>query len=149
MTKVGQLLDPVADKFLVISGLILLVQFQRIEAWLAIAFIVRELGITGIRAVAAAKGLFIDAGKHGKYKVALQVTGIIFLTLQGAIVLPFFDIHLLGTSLLYIALMFSIISASEYLWEFWQAIINKDLIELPILRNHGFSPLRNIYAKRG
>ena len=129
VTKVGRLLDPVADKFLVISGLILLVQFQRIEAWLAIAFIVRELGITGIRAVAAAKGLFIDAGKYGKYKVVLQVTGIIFLTLQGAIVLPFFDIHLLGTSLLYIALMFSIISASEYLWEFSQAILNKDLIE--------------------
>lgn len=129
VTKVGQLLDPVADKFLVISGLILLVQFQRIEAWLAIAFIVRELGITGIRAVAAARGLFIDAGKYGKYKVVLQVTGIIFLTLQGAIVLPFFDIHLLGTSFLYIALMFSIISASEYLWEFWQAILNKDLIE--------------------
>ena len=129
VTKVGRLLDPVADKFLVISGLILLVQFQRIEAWLAIAFIGRELGITGLRAVAAAKGLIIDAGKYGKYKAVLQIIGIILLTLQGAIVLPFFDLHLLGTGLLYLALMFSIISASQYLWEFWQALVNKNLLE--------------------
>jgi len=129
VTKVGRLLDPVADKFLIISGLILLVQFQRIEAWLAIAFIVRELGITGLRAVAAAKGVIIDAGKHGKYKVILQVFGIILLTLEEALTLPFFDIHLLGTGLLYAALMFSIISAGEYMWEFWQAFVNKDFIE--------------------
>lgn len=129
VTKVGRLLDPVADKFLVISGLILLVQFQRIEAWLAIAFIVRELGITGIRAVAASKGLIIAAGQFGKYKVVFQIIGIILLTLQGAITLPFLDFYLLGTGLLYLALMFSIISAAQYLWEFWQALINKDLLE--------------------
>ena len=129
VTKVGRLLDPVADKFLVISGLILLVQFQRIEAWLAIAFIVRELGITGVRAVAASKGLIIAAGQYGKYKVALQIIGIILLTIQGALVIPYFDLHLLGTVLLYAALTFSIISAAQYLREFWQAIANKDLLE--------------------
>jgi len=127
VTQVGQLLDPIADKFLVISGLILLVQFQRIEAWIAITFIVRDLGITGIRAVAASKGLIIAAGQFGKYKVVLQVIGIILLTLEGALVLPFVDFHLLGTGLLYFALMFAIVSAGQYVWEFWQAFINKDL----------------------
>ncbi|MDT7041137.1 CDP-diacylglycerol--glycerol-3-phosphate 3-phosphatidyltransferase [Candidatus Nitronereus thalassa] len=129
VTKVGRLLDPIADKFLVISGLILLVQFQRIDAWLAIAFIVRELGITGVRAVAASKGLIIAAGQLGKYKVVLQLVGIIFLTLQGALVISFLDFYLLGTGLLYGALVFSIISAGQYLWEFWQALVNKDFIE--------------------
>ena len=129
VTKVGRLLDPVADKFLVISGLILLVQFQRIEAWLAIAFIVRELGITGVRAVAASKGLIIAAGQFGKYKVVLQIIGIILLTLQGALLIPLFDFYLLGTGLLYLALMFSVISAGQYLWVFWQALVNKDLLE--------------------
>ena len=129
VTKVGRLLDPVADKFLVISGLILLVQFQRIEAWLAIAFIIRELGITGVRAIAAAKGLIIVAGKYGKYKVVLQIIGIIFLTLEGAVVLPLFDLHFWGAGFLYSALVFSMISASQYLWEFWQALVNKDILE--------------------
>jgi CDP-diacylglycerol---glycerol-3-phosphate 3-phosphatidyltransferase len=129
VTKVGRLLDPIADKFLVISGLILLVQFQRIEAWLVIALIVRELGITGVRAVAASKGLIIAAGQLGKYKVVLQIIGIIFLTLQGALAISFVDFQLLGTGLLYGALAFSIISAGQYLWEFWQALVNKDLLE--------------------
>ena len=44
VTKIGRLFDPIADKFLVISGLVLLVQFQRVAAWLAIALIVRDLG---------------------------------------------------------------------------------------------------------
>ena len=128
VTQVGQLLDPIADKFLVISGLILLVQFQRIEAWIAIAFIVRDLGITGIRAIAASKGLIIAAGQFGKYKVVLQIIGIILLTLEGALVLPFVDFHSLGTGLLYFALMFSIVSAGQYVWEFWQSFMNKDLL---------------------
>jgi len=127
VTQIGRLLDPIADKFLVISGLILLVQFQRIEAWIAISFIVRDLGITGIRAIAASKGLIIAAGKFGKYKVVLQVIGIILLTLEGALVLPFFDFHLIGTWLLYFALTFSLVSAWQYIWEFWQAFINKNL----------------------
>jgi len=127
VTQIGRLLDPIADKFLVISGLILLVQFQRIEAWLAITFIVRDLGITGIRAVAASKGLIIEAGQFGKYKVVLQIIGIILLTLEGALVLPMFNFHLLGTGLLYGALMFSIISAWQYVSEFWRGFFNKDL----------------------
>jgi len=127
VTQIGRLLDPIADKFLVISGLILLVQFQRIEAWIAITFIFRDLGITGIRAVAASKGLIIAAGQFGKYKVVLQIVGIILLTLEGALVLPSVNFHLLGTGLLYFALIFSIVSAGQYVWEFWQAFINKDL----------------------
>jgi len=129
VTKIGRLLDPVADKFLVISGLILLVQFQRIEAWLAIAFIVRELGITGVRAVAASKGLIIAAGRFGKYKVILQIIGIILLTLQGTLFIQFFDFYVIGIGLLYLALIFSIISACQYLWEFWQAMLNKESFE--------------------
>lgn len=129
VTQVGRLLDPIADKFLVISGLILLVQFQRLEAWIAIVFIVRDLGITGIRAVAASKGLIIDAGKFGKYKAVLQIIGVILLTLQGALIIPLLNMQLVGTALLYCALMFSIISAGQYVWQFLQAVINKDLLK--------------------
>ena len=67
VTRIGRLFDPIADKCLVIAGLVLLVQFQRVAAWLAIMLIVRELAMTGVRAAAASQGLVIAAGTLGKY----------------------------------------------------------------------------------
>ncbi len=117
VTRVGRLFDPLADKFLVISGLVLLVQFQRVEAWLAIALIARDLAVTGIRAVAASRGVIIAAGQFGKYKVILQVTAIIFLTLEGAVFTSILSLHLVGTLILYGALIFSLVSAWQYIRE--------------------------------
>ncbi len=125
VTKVGRLFDPIADKFLVISGLVLLVQFQRIEAWLAIALIVRDLAVTGIRAVAASRGLIIAAGILGKYKVVLQIIAIILLTLEGAVSISMLNLHLVGTSTLYVALIFSLVSAGQYVLEAWNEFSKK------------------------
>ena len=125
VTKVGRLIDPIADKFLVISGLVLLVQFQRVEAWLAIALIIRDLAVTGGRAIAASRGLIIAAGRLGKYKVALQVTAIITLTLEGAVSPSILNVHLLGILILYVALFFSLISAAQYLFEAWNEFSQK------------------------
>lgn len=119
VTKIGRLIDPLADKFLVISGLVLLVQFQRVEAWLAIALIVRDLAVTGVRAVAASRGLIIVAGTFGKYKVTLQIIAIILLTLEEAVSLSVLNLHLVGTVTLYVALIFSLVSAGQYLLEAW------------------------------
>ena len=125
VTKIGRLLDPIADKFLVISGLVLLVQFQRVEAWLAIALIVRDLAVTGIRAVAASRGLIIAAGTFGKYKVVLQIIAIILLTLEGAVFVFGLNVHLVGTLTLYMALIFSMVSAGQYILEAWQEFSKK------------------------
>ena len=125
VTKVGRLLDPLADKFLVISGLILLVQFQRVAAWLAIALIVRDLAVTGIRAVAASRGLIIAAGTFGKYKVTLQIVAIILLTLEGAVSMSVLNVHLVGTLTLYVALIFSLVSAGQYILEAWNEFSKK------------------------
>ena len=127
VTKVGRLLDPLADKFLVISGLVLLVQFQRVAAWLAIALIVRDLAVTGIRAVAASRGLIIAAGILGKYKVILQIIAIILLTLEGAFSVPVLSLHLVGTVTLYLALAFSLVSAGQYILEAWNEFSKKGL----------------------
>lgn len=121
ITKVGCLLDPIADKFLVISGLVLLVQFQRVEAWLAITLITRELTITGIRALAASRGLIIAAGTSGKYKVVFQMIAIIVLTLEGTFALPVLSLRLIGTVGLYVALILSLVSAGSYIVEVWKA----------------------------
>ncbi|MCY3956627.1 MAG: CDP-diacylglycerol--glycerol-3-phosphate 3-phosphatidyltransferase [Nitrospira sp.] len=125
VTKIGRLFDPIADKFLVISGLVLLVQFQRIAAWLAIALIVRDLAVTGIRFVSASRGIIIAAGTLGKYKVVLQIIAIIILTLEGAVSFSFLNMHLLGTVTLYVALLFSLVSAGQYLLEAWNEFSQK------------------------
>ena len=125
VTKVGRLIDPIADKFLVISGLVLLVQFQRVEAWLAIALIIRDLAVTGVRAIAASRGLIIAAGTLGKYKVVLQIAAIILLTLEGAVTLSPLNMHMVGTVILYVALLFSLVSAGQYLLQAWNEFSKK------------------------
>ena len=125
VTKIGRLFDPIADKFLVISGLILLVQFQRVAAWLAIALIVRDLAVTGVRFVAASRGMIIAAGTLGKYKVVLQIVAIIILTLEGAVTISTLNLHLVGTLTLQVALIFSLISGGQYIFEAWNEFSRK------------------------
>ncbi len=125
VTKIGRLFDPIADKFLVISGLVLLVQFQRVAAWLAIALIVRDLAVTGIRFVAASRGIIIAAGTLGKYKVVLQIVAIIILTLEGSVFVSTLNLHLIGTLTLQVALIFSLISGGQYILEAWTAFSKK------------------------
>ena len=121
VTTIGRLLDPIADKFLVIAGLVLLVQVQKIEAWIAITMIAREIGVTGLRAIAAAEGIIVPAGVAGKYKVVLQVTAIILLTLEGALQVPILSLNTLGFMALIGALVLSVVSGIQYAIEIWQA----------------------------
>lgn len=72
----GKLLDPIADKFLVSTVLILLIPLQRIEAILVVLLLNRDIIINGLRSFAAAKGRVISAGQMGKWKTALQMVAI-------------------------------------------------------------------------
>ncbi len=117
ITNLGKLLDPVADKLLVAAGLVLLVQEQRVEVWLVIAIIAREIIVTGARAVAARDGLIIEADSLGKIKVVSQIIGILLLILQGVLELPFASLHDLGTWFLWAALFFAIVSGTKYIVE--------------------------------
>ena len=121
ITNLGKLLDPVADKLLVASGLILLVQFQRVGVWLAIVLIARELIVTGARMVAAREGLVVPADQTGKIKVVAQISGILCLIAIG--IWEGGDPWLLqaGNILLYVALAFSLWSA----WGYLECIIKK------------------------
>lgn len=115
ITNLGKLLDPVADKLLVASGLILLVQFQRVAVWLAIVMIARELIVTGARAVAAKEGFVVPADSLGKFKVVGQIGGILCLILQGVWIQTEDLLFHVGTGLLYVALFFSLLSGWRYL----------------------------------
>jgi CDP-diacylglycerol--glycerol-3-phosphate 3-phosphatidyltransferase len=121
VTRVGRLMDPIADKLLVISGLVLLVQFQRVAAIVAILIIAREIAVTGVRAIAAAEGIAIPVETTGKYKMTAQVVAIVLLIVEDAVMLPW-DVHVLGTVSLYIALILGLVSGGRYLIFFWRQV---------------------------
>jgi CDP-diacylglycerol--glycerol-3-phosphate 3-phosphatidyltransferase len=127
VTKLGKLLDPIADKLLVLSALILLVNIDRVTALVALLIIARELAVTGIRAIAAGERLIIAAETTGKYKMALQVVAIVFLILEGTDVSEVGNLHLAGTATLYLSLVLGYISGGQYVWSFWKQVVAKGI----------------------
>jgi CDP-diacylglycerol--glycerol-3-phosphate 3-phosphatidyltransferase len=128
ITKLGRLLDPIADKLLVLSGLILLVQFDRVIALVAILIIAREVAVTGVRAIAASEGVVLEAETIGKWKMAMQVIAIVLLILEGSLLSLAWPLHWLGTGLLYVALILGLVSGGQYLISFWQQVASKKLL---------------------
>lgn len=122
VTLYGKFLDPVADKLLVLSALVMLVEFRRVESWIAILIIGRELAITGLRAIASSVGVVIEARDLGKYKTVVQILSIIFLVLGYPIIITgrYIDLHIIGTVGLWFAAILSLISAFEYFYRFWK-----------------------------
>jgi len=127
VTKLGKLLDPIADKLLVLSALILLVNIDRVSALAALLIIARELAVTGVRAIAAGERLIIAAETTGKYKMALQVVAIVLLILEGTGLAEFGNLHLAGTATLYVSLVLGYISGGQYVWSFWKQVVAKGL----------------------
>lgn len=127
VTKLGKLLDPIADKLLVLSALILLVNIDRVSAVVALLIIARELAVTGIRAIAAGEHLIIAAEVTGKYKMALQVIAIVLLILEGTGMAELGNLHLAGTATLYLSLVLGYISGGQYVWSFWKQVVAKGL----------------------
>ncbi|MDH4244462.1 MAG: CDP-diacylglycerol--glycerol-3-phosphate 3-phosphatidyltransferase, partial [Nitrospira sp.] len=109
VTKLGKLLDPIADKLLVLSALILLMNVERVSALVVLLIVGRELAVTGIRAIAAGEGMIIPAETTGKYKMALQVVAIILLILEGTGLAALGNMHLAGSFTLYLSLVFGYI----------------------------------------
>jgi len=127
ITKLGRLLDPVADKLLILSGLFLLVGLGQVPAWVAIVITGRELAVTGVRAIAASVGVVIEAEKLGKYKMVFQVVAITGLILANSELPGVAIFYGLGMAFLYVALVLSVISGVKYLVSFWEQVALKGL----------------------
>ena len=111
VTVFGKFMDPLADKLLVCSALICLVQLGRIAAWIVIIIIGREFIISGFRLVAAQKGVVIAAGWWGKAKTAVTMVTIILL------VFDFPDpVKTIAQVLVWVSLILTVISLADYLW---------------------------------
>lgn len=123
VTLYGKLMDPLADKFLVVSSLVMLLELGRVPAWVVILLICRELGITALRALASAEGVIIDASRSAKWKTATQMVAIPFLmVVQGLWGLPLFQV---GQALLYFSLLISLWSAVAYVYDFFIGVQQK------------------------
>jgi len=114
ITTLGKLLDPMADKLLICSALISLVEIARAPAWIVVIIVCREIAITGLRSVAASKGAVIAASKLGKYKTISEILAVSFLILNEPPMNKFF----FGEILLWIAMALAIISGIEYVIKF-------------------------------
>jgi len=79
VTTFGKLMDPLADKLLIVAALVSLVSLDRLAAWVAMVIIAREIAVTGLRAAAVDQGVVISASWLGKLKTALQIAAVIAL----------------------------------------------------------------------
>ncbi|MDA8086305.1 MAG: CDP-diacylglycerol--glycerol-3-phosphate 3-phosphatidyltransferase [Nitrospiraceae bacterium] len=118
VTKFGILMDPIADKFLVISALVLLVNLGRVSVWIAAVLIVREFLVTALRVVALSKGMIIPAEMGGKVKTVFQFIAIVSLVLGGSLL--GIDLYDLGTGLIWVAMALSVFSGVRYTMSFWR-----------------------------
>ena len=107
VTNFGKLMDPLADKLLVVAALISLVSLGRLEAWIAMVIIAREIAVTGLRSIAAEQGVVIAASWLGKVKTTLQIAAIFALIA--------YDPSPLAVDLLvYAAVAMTLISGADY-----------------------------------
>ena len=107
VTTFGKLMDPLADKVLIIAALVSLVSLGRLAAWVAMVIIARELAVTGLRTVAAEQGVVIAASWLGKLKTALQVAAVFALIIWNPAPLAV-DV------LVYAAVAATVISGADY-----------------------------------
>lgn len=113
-SNMGKFMDPIADKILVTSILVMLVPSDRIDPLMVIIILARDTFISGIRSVAAADGIIIDAKPTGKWKTALQMIAIPAVMIdQTAYGIPFEKI---GYWVLWIAVVLSVTSGCQYYW---------------------------------
>jgi CDP-diacylglycerol--glycerol-3-phosphate 3-phosphatidyltransferase len=122
VTKVGKLLDPIADKILIMAALVTLVEIRSdiVHSWMAIVLIGREFAVTGLRAIAASEGIVIPAETVGKYKVGAQITTVLSLLLY-----QYWDkewMRQLGWFALWIAMILAVFSAVQYFMKYWNQL---------------------------
>lgn len=122
VTKIGKLLDPIADKILIMSALVILVEIRSdvVHAWIAIVIIGREFAVTGLRAIASSENIIIQAENVGKFKVGAQITAVLALLLDYTLAEEW--LRELGSLALWIAMILALYSAIHYFRDFWKKL---------------------------
>ena len=119
VTNFGKFMDPLADKLLVCSALICLIETGQLASWIVIIIISREFIISGFRLVASDNGVVIAASYWGKFKTVSQMFMVIILILN----IQWLPLQIIGEILKYVALALTVISLVDYV------IKNKDVLK--------------------
>jgi len=133
VTDMGKLLDPLADKILVMSALVMLVGLRSeatglpwVPAWMVVLVLAREIWVTGIRGVAASAGNVISASQSGKVKSLLQMVAITLILIHSRIAFQLGDYQItaghVGLNLLLISIFFSYWGAIYYSHQVYKQI---------------------------
>ncbi|NPV04988.1 MAG: CDP-diacylglycerol--glycerol-3-phosphate 3-phosphatidyltransferase [Syntrophaceae bacterium] len=121
VTRIGKLLDPIADKIIMSTALVLLIPIGRAPAWVVALMIMRDFAVDGLRSMAAAEGHVIEASRIGKYKTLCQIVAVSALIIH----YPIYgiDASSIGTVFLYVALVLSLWSGFDYLVKFYRTTL--------------------------
>ena len=124
VTRFGKMLDPLADKLLIGSALIMLISLDRVPSWMVILIISREIAVTWLRASLAGKGFILAADRWGKNKTFFQALALIPLIIY----YPYFgvDLHLVGLGFLWIALALTVWSGLHYFFRYYPMLMKGD-----------------------
>ena len=109
VTNFGKFMDPLADKLLVCSALICLIELDKIPSWMVIMIIAREFIISGFRLVASDNGVVIAASYFGKFKTTFQMLAVCLMIAD----LP--ALHVVTQVVLWIAVILTVVSLIDYL----------------------------------
>jgi CDP-diacylglycerol--glycerol-3-phosphate 3-phosphatidyltransferase len=118
VTRLGTLLDPLADKLLTASAFLSLVEMDAVPAWMVMIILGREFAVTGLRNVAAGRGYLIAASGLGKAKMVAQVVAILLLLLGRR----FEVLQLPGLAALWIVVVLALVSGVDYFRMFWREV---------------------------
>jgi CDP-diacylglycerol--glycerol-3-phosphate 3-phosphatidyltransferase len=119
ITRLGILLDPIADKLLTAAAFLSLVEMGLVHAWMVMIILGRELAVTGLRNVAAGRGVLIPASPLGKGKMVSQVTAIFMLLLSR----PFPVLDVPAQLVLWVVVGLTVLSGVDYFWRFGRGIL--------------------------
>ncbi|MBN2516052.1 MAG: CDP-diacylglycerol--glycerol-3-phosphate 3-phosphatidyltransferase [Deltaproteobacteria bacterium] len=121
VTKIGKYLDPLADKLIVNTAMIMMIPIGRIPAWIVAVIIMRDLAVDGLRGIASTDDFVIYASKLGKQKTLCQIFAVSALLIH----YPLFgaDAHAVGMAVLYLALVLTLWSGGDYFMRFYRVAI--------------------------
>ena len=121
VTRMGKLLDPIADKIIMSAALVLLIPVGRAPAWIVALMVMRDFAVDGLRSMAAAEGHVIEASRLGKYKTVCQIIAVSALIIH----YPIYgiDASSIGTAFLYVSLALSLWSGFDYLVRFYRTTL--------------------------
>jgi CDP-diacylglycerol--glycerol-3-phosphate 3-phosphatidyltransferase len=118
VTKLGMLLDPIADKLLTAAAFIALVEMGSVPAWMVMIILGREFAVTGLRNIAAGRGVLIPASGLGKGKMVAQVVAIFLLLLERR----FPVLHPAALVSLWLVVVLALVSGVDYFRRFWREV---------------------------